>query len=313
MTRTTRPSNTYEFKEKLYRVNQNIIVEGEYVNNKSKIAVKCAICDNQWEATPSNLLRGKGCPKCGKMTSDFKRTKTHETFVEEMKALNPTIQIDGEYRGAFKDIVVTCTKCGHQWAAKPHDLLQRRGCCKCSGLYRKTAEEFKEDLLKICPTIRAVGEYINSHTPLEFECLRCGKHWYARPTNILNSHTGCPHCKSSKGEQKIASFLGNSNIPYVAQKKFDDLYGTSTTKRCHLSYDFYLPEQNILIEYQGEYHDGTAGNQTKEAFLKQQEHDLKKKQYAEEHGIPLLVIWYWDFFNVEIILHEYLDMYNKIP
>lgn len=53
-----------KFREELSFINPNIEVSGEYINKEIKIACKCKICDNKWEATPNNLLAGKGCPKC---------------------------------------------------------------------------------------------------------------------------------------------------------------------------------------------------------------------------------------------------------
>ena len=69
---------------------------------------------------------------------------------------------------------------------------------------------------------------------------------------------------------------------------------------------FYLPKENILIEYQGEYHDGTARNQTNEEFKVQQEHDKRKREYAKSHNIELLEIWYYDYNNIEEILQSRL-------
>lgn len=42
----------------------------------------------------------------------------------------------------------------------------------------------------------------------------------------------------------------------------------------------------------------------KEKFKIQQEHDRRKRDYAKEHNIELLEIWYWDFNNIEQILSE---------
>ena len=69
-----------------------------------------------------------------------------------------------------------------------------------------------------------------------------------------------------------------------------------------------MPSYNLLIEFQGEYHDGTARNQTEEGFKKQQEYDKKKKEYAKNNNIDLLEIWYWDFNNIENILIEKLSL-----
>ncbi len=43
-------------------------------------------------------------------------------------------------------------------------------------------------------------------------------------------------------------------------------------------------------------------------LLKQQEHDRRKKQYAKNHGIKLLEIWYWDFDNIENKLKKHFDI-----
>lgn len=69
-----------------------------------------------------------------------------------------------------------------------------------------------------------------------------------------------------------------------------------------LSYDFWLINYNILIEYQGQFHDGGAGEYTKINLKKQQEHDRRKKEYAKNNNIELLEIWYWDFDKIEEIL-----------
>lgn len=49
-----------------------------------------------------------------------------------------------------------------------------------------------------------------------------------------------------KGEKFIQNWLDKNNIKYEPQKKFNDL-----KDKLSLSYDFYLPEQKVLIEYQG--------------------------------------------------------------
>ena len=114
----------------------------------------------------------------------------------------------------------------------------------------------------------------------------------------------CLNCTSSKGEQRINNWLKKHSINFIPQKEFDNLIGLGNG---NLSYDFYLPKQNLLIEYQGAFHDGTAQLQTKEDFEKQKEHDKRKKEYAINHNIKLLEIWYWDYENIENILDKTLE------
>ena len=97
--------------------------------------------------------------------------------------------------------------------------------------------------------------------------------------------------------------MNSYNIKYIQQKTFENLVGIGN---CALSYDFYIPLYNLLIEYQGEYHDGTVPTQTEFDFLRQQEHDKSKRNYAKTHNIQLLEIWYWDFDRIYEILNNTL-------
>ncbi len=111
---------------------------------------------------------------------------------------------------------------------------------------------------------------------------------------------GCPRCSESKGEKKITSYLKSRNIYFDSQKNFDDLVGIGGR---HLSYDFFLPEYNLLIEYQGIQHYkptnfGCGKEHAEERFEIQQEHDKRKREFAKNKNIELLEIWYIDFDNI---------------
>jgi hypothetical protein len=142
--------------------------------------------------------------------------------------------------------------------------------------------------------------------------------------------SGCPECNKSKGEKKCKEIFifknfieilqdeydkllqsNKYNITYfIPQKQFEDLIGLGGGL---LSYDFYIPKYNLLIEYQGEYHDKPIKlyknepiKYAKERLRKQQKHDRRKKEYAEQNGYNFLEIWYWDFDNIEDILNKKL-------
>ena len=75
-----------------------------------------------------------------------------------------------------------------------------------------------------------------------------------------------------------------------------------------LSYDFYLPIYNLLIEFQGIQHEQPIeyfGGE--EQFEIQQEHDKRKREYAKQNNINLLEIWYYDIDNIEEILTNTLN------
>lgn len=143
----------------------------------------------------------------------------------------------------------------------------------------------------------------NSRTKYKFRCNKCEHVWSVKLYNVSLNKTWCPKCNESKGEKRIRKWLKDRNIFYETQKTYNDLVGINNGL---LSYDFYLPNYNLLIEYQGQFHDGNNGCQKDKDLKRQQEHDRRKRQYAKDNNIKLLEIWYHDFNNIEEILERRL-------
>ena len=60
-------SNNDEFRKKLADINAHITPLEEYVLSSKPIKYKCQVCGYEWKATPNNILRGSGCPKCNRI------------------------------------------------------------------------------------------------------------------------------------------------------------------------------------------------------------------------------------------------------
>lgn len=148
---------------------------------------------------------------------------------------------------------------------------------------------------------KIISDYKGTNENVLFYHKTCGKTFLKTPHNFISGQR-CSHCViPTKGEQKIIDYLKENNISYIFQYSFDDLKGINNGL---LSYDIYLDKLNILIEYQGEFHDGSAYKMFPERFKIQQEHDRRKREYAKSHNIELMEIWYWDFNNIEQILDK---------
>lgn len=202
----------------------------------------------------------------------------------------------------------------HEWKTSISNRNNRGdGCQYCLG--RLPSEEY--NLLLIYPEICKDWDYTknkkkpeeytpNSNKKVAWKCEECGYEWSAiigsRTRNNGNGN-GCSQCSESKGEKRIKEWLNINNINYIWQKEFDELIGLNNGL---LSYDFYLPDYNLLIEYQGEFHDGSGNYYTRKNLKYQQEHDKRKREYAQNNNINLLEIWYWDYDNVESILDKCL-------
>ena len=120
------------------------------------------------------------------------------------------------------------------------------------------------------------------------ECF-CGNTFVALPAKILNGHTtSCGCAKHSSRERLISSLLNKYNIEYKTEYRF-----SSCKDITYLPYDFFLPDYNTVIEYQGEQHyrpiSVFGGDKGFEKCIK---HDSMKREYCKENDINLVEIPY---------------------
>lgn len=285
------------YVEELSKINPNVEVIGNYINNKTKILHRCKIDGYEWEVRPSNMLSGKGCPVCSE-----KKKKTHKEYVSEVAELNKNIEVIGEYINCNTKILHRCKIDGHEWYATPNNILKGKGCSKCSGNVRKSHEEYIDNVHFVNQNIEVLGVYISAQTSILHKCKICGCEWFAKPNAIL-SGKGCPKCKESKGEKAVSFWLDKMNILYEPQKRFPDCKDIKP-----LPFDFYLPEYNICIEYQGQQHYESIeyfGGKSK--FESQIKKDNIKKEYCQQNNIFLFEIPYYLDLDEELI-----KLYNLI-
>ena len=139
---------------------------------------------------------------------------------------------------------------------------------------------------------------------LKIECGSCGKIFMQSLSNYKKANiTGkCQDCNEiSYGEYLVATYLDKYNVKYKRWHKYDDC----KDKR-YLPFDFYLPDYNILIEFDGIQHYEPIWGE--DAFKMIKLHDAMKNQYCKWNNINLLRIPYWERDNIEQILVDYLHL-----
>lgn len=118
----------------------------------------------------------------------------------------------------------------------------------------------------------------------------CGnKQVYVSARDLVRGHTKSCGCLSSYGESYIAQLLQKEQIFYISQKSFNDCINPVTKSK--LYFDFYLPDYNICIEYDGIQHFQPTFY-THDDFKERQKRDKIKDRYCNENNIPLLRIKY---------------------
>lgn len=198
-----------------------------------------------------------------------------------------------------------------------HNFLNRSKTCGCM-LQKYTIEDLKSNP-KIRGDLDIIGEYKNNSTPILCKCKICGIKWLVTP-NKLTQGRCCPSCcanKLSSGERMIFKYLKDNNIVFEPQKSFEDCINPKTNRL--LRFDFYLPEYNLCIEFQGKQHyepvvfrfgDKKSLNErkeeAKEKFASCKERDEIKRDFCEKNNIYLLEIKYTEQKDCWNILSDYI-------
>lgn len=198
-------------------------------------------------------------------------------------------------------------RCGKEIIVK--GVYLRNGKVKSCGCYQKeqTSKACSKDL---------IGQTIGNFTVLESiqgekngerhkwrcRCNLCGNENVYISTSNLTQQYSCGCAISSKGERKIKEILTELKINFIQEKRFSDCVFESNKMA---RFDFYLPNENIIIEYDGRQHfiqgDGYFDNEDKIKIT--QQHDEIKNQYCKEHQIKLIRIPYTDY---NLLNAEYL-------
>lgn len=251
----------------------------EYNRSNSKISIICKL-HGLFKQEANSHLQGFNCPKC------VGRNKTTEEIIRE------SIKIHGNkydysltnYINSLTKIEIICKEHG-SFFQKPYDHLIGKKCPKCVGKY-KTTEEFvmEANIIHNNRYDYSMCKYEKAIKKIKIICNIHGM-FEQTPTNHLEGK-GCPICCESKGEKEIRNFLISKNIKYKQNKRFAKCKYIRT-----LPFDFYLPEYNTCIEFDGQQHYELI-NHWNNNVEKQKIRDNIKTSFCLNNNIQLIRIKY---------------------
>lgn len=282
--------------------------------NKSKCTHK-----HEWENSPNSRVWGEtGCPFCSGRTV---------CPCNSIKSLNPDFFKEWDPKNkedpsaialnSGKKIWWICYKhkCDnvHKWQARVVERNHGRNCpyccgkkvCDCNSFANKFPELLKEwhEKNEFKPSQVTAG----SKKKILWKCEN-NHEWEATICNRTCGDTACPFCNFSKGEKTIEKFLKQKGLVYITQKKIN------LKSLFNLYLDFYLPDLNKAIEFDGSQHFAPVeffGGE--EAFKKQHVRDRLKEAYCAEKGISLLRIHHKDFDSIKEWIEIALDFKLELP
>lgn len=280
--------------------------EVEYLGSEIPISIICKH-HGKFLQTPHIHIQGHGCPLCGIKERTDKISINKDEFTNRSNTIhrNKYDYSKVDYIDSNTKVCIICPEHGEFWQ-RPNNHLKGQGCPYCAGVAMLTKEQFIEKAKEIHGGDRydySKVDYVNSDTKVCIICPEHGEFWQTPHSHLQGK--GCGECNISKGENKIMKFLKKNKVKFIYDKACLKFLN-------NLRPDFYLPEYNTIIEYDGEQHfrpvDVFGGE---EEYKKVLERDNEKERLCIENDIRLVRLPYTEFDNIENILKEELGLTKK--
>jgi len=303
----------------LYDATELDFLTSEFKNTNAKVT---AYCRKHGAIThPAKYwLEGKGCEYCnGKFyPQDFLQ------MARKAQGREYTYRGVNKIVSTASRVMVHCGNPNHKWHRMIVWLvLQGSKCRECAGRHQPLEQRCQEWIAKCIEKYgegrydysRAHEDYVNNDSLVWIRCC-LHDHWFkTTPDNNLRTVNGsCPICSAefteTQGEAEIRRWLEKHGITNFKQ---DEVTLPNENPRCSRQYlrpDFWLPDYNLFIEYNGEQHYENVEYFFDDDFTfeDQQIRDQTLRDYCHRHGHNLLEIPYWDFQRIgEILTDELLN------
>lgn len=276
-------------KQKL--LNKAKIVHGDkydyskvnYAKFNDMVEIICPKHGSFWQFFHVHVNKPTNCPTCIREADKL----TIEEFISKSEKIHGKSYDYSKvvYETNRSMVTINCPKHG--------DFVQRAASHlsgnKCRDCYVEDSRNSKEEFVKKAKQIHSdkydysKAVYKGSKIPLEIICPKHGSFWQ-RPNTHTSSKNGCCRCSESKGENEVERCLLKYNIKHFREYRI---------LPHRYRYDFFLPELNIYIEFNGQQHYKPVemfGGLP--AFLKVKENDKIKRFLVKQHQGKLIVLTY---------------------
>jgi hypothetical protein len=259
-----------------------------FVRTNDDVIVTCKT-HGDFLQKPCDHVRRGGCPACRGVVGVIFGKKDLEHFLQRATAKHGDKYDYSKtaYETCGKPVVIICKTHG-EFNQTPENHYAGKGCERCSRVlgqedFIQKAKIKHNDKYNYDKVV-----YVGSQSKVIITCPEHGDFEQVPASHMVGY--GCISCKNSSGEESIRKLLDDYAIDFVAQKSFPDL-----RRLLPLRFDFYLPEFNIVVEYDGIQHEKALrvfGGI--EGLKRRQECDKIKTDYCVENGIKLIRISYKD-------------------
>lgn len=254
-----------------------------FVTVNDKVEIICPKHGTFSQTLASHAIGGNKCPKC----ATEGRSNGTDTFKQKAKKIHGERYdyslVECKKNTDFVDII--CPKHG-TFRQIVHSHLEGCGCPKCGKeVCLKGTEKFIKEAREVHGNKYnySLVNYTGQRVKVKIQCPIHGL-FLQTPFSHIVTRSGCPRCRESYGERRVAMFLEKHGIKYIKEFKLEGSL---------FRYDFYLPDFDTLIEFHGIQHyrpvERFGG---RKAFDRAKERDEKKIFLANERNKRLIILNY---------------------
>ena len=201
------------------------------------------------------------CPECNRIA-----VKESEFMDKVRKLYNDRFVLLSDYIGGASPVTLGCTLHGKTpypiVVAKPSSIgssTNKYGSIECKECKRVNSLNKFENTIYYLNKKRKIPytypnlnkEFKKMTDDIPIVCHRKGSNdkehgmFWQTPSNHRTGQ-GCPICQESRNEKHISNLLNVLKYKFIKEKRF--------TETGNLEYDFYIPEDKVIIEYDGIQH-----------------------------------------------------------
>lgn len=292
----------------------------DYGNSRTLLTFLCSNCSAPFKTTGflySKSSDGKRCREC-KTRMKIDTQSARDVFISRCNEIHGNYYDYSQIPETFsaKDkIIIICPKHGKIETTADQHKNKKAGCQHChidniTSVTRSSTTDFVIRANKIHNFKYRYDEvlYVNATTPVTITCPKHGT--FEQTPDVHLRGSGCNVCNgTSRPVKEILEVLDDLEILYSTEKFYDDCIGI---KGRTLRFDIFIPEKNLLIEYDGIHHfqptkysNDITDEQANEYFKVQQLNDQIKDQYCAEKNINFIRIPYTEY-HPGAVVRKYL-------
>jgi hypothetical protein len=282
----------------------------KYKNNRTNVKIKCYV-HGIFEQTPSNHLRGKGCPYCANNV-----LLTTDEFIAKAKLIhgNKYDYSMVDYSGNRFPVNIICRKHG-VFSQVPYVHLAGSGCPVCGRESQQEHRNTKEIYKKFCDTMLSRYGVVNPMDDVriqEKQKLSVGSDEVNRKridTKRKNNSFNVSSIEDKLGEYLISLFGEDDIVPQYSSNKYP------------FQCDYYIKSRDLYIELNAHWsHGGHWYDDVKDRALVEEwkcktkfyvnsaktfsVRDVQKRKYAKMNNLNYVVFWKNDLSDVKLWIEK---------